>query len=196
MNRRIMTRAAVSLALAALLPQPLYADCLEGIRPATAAEKRFHVSTLTAVRAALPKAAAGWEMEAPPDIVEPEVDCVGVERAPMILAYAVNYRRVEGMAERVARAEQAVQDASTLPAARQAEADRLQAQFNAVLAKMTAAFAEGRAQEAERLKVEGAALAAKLQALHTGGRRRWKPRNSSFSPTSRCASAWRSTRLS
>lgn len=64
-------------------------SCIEGLRPATAGEKAFHVQTLARVRAALPVLAAGWRVVDETDVRAPQFACIGQERRPLAFEYSL-----------------------------------------------------------------------------------------------------------
>jgi hypothetical protein len=61
--------------------------CLQGVRPATAGEKAFHVQTLARLRAAMPEPPAGWRVLDETEVRAPQFACIGQERRPLALEY-------------------------------------------------------------------------------------------------------------
>jgi hypothetical protein len=71
------------------------ADCSQGVRPATAAEKTFQLNTLKAIKAAVPTAPAGWRIVEETDMRPPRLACIGQEREPLWFEYQIRFARAD-----------------------------------------------------------------------------------------------------
>jgi hypothetical protein len=87
------------IALCAVSAIPVYADCVDGSRDTTEAEKQFHIDTLNAFKAAVPPAPAGWRLEDRNKIWAPNSVCSGSGKMPLRASYEVRYYWQDGIAE-------------------------------------------------------------------------------------------------
>jgi hypothetical protein len=94
-----MNRRAILLTLCAVSAMPVYADCIDGSRDTTEAEKQFYIDTLTAFKAAVPAAPAGWRLEDRNKISPPNSVCSGSGKMPLRATYEVRYYWDAGIAE-------------------------------------------------------------------------------------------------
>jgi hypothetical protein len=94
-----MNRRAILLTLCAVSAMPIYADCVDGSRDTTEAEKQFYIDTMTAFKAAVPPAPAGWRLEDRNKISAPNSVCSGSGKMPLRATYEVRYYWMDGIAE-------------------------------------------------------------------------------------------------
>ncbi len=164
----MFNRCFPAVLLAASFCTLMRADCVDGMRPATQAEKTFHVSTLTALKASLPPAPAGWTLTDNTRIVEPATACGGAEKIPAILRYEVTYLWVDGEKTLSAqRAEKSRRSAEirALPPDQQKESEELARKSRDLDRQSRKAAGAGDKAEAARLKQESADLAKQSWAI-------------------------------
>jgi hypothetical protein len=70
-----------------------YADCVDGGRATTEAERAFYASTMRRIEAAVPAAPAGWKLEARPSLPLGASTCKGADFSR--LSYTVTYANME-----------------------------------------------------------------------------------------------------
>ena len=78
---------------------PVYADCVDGSRDTTEAEKQFYMETMNALKAAVPPAPAGWRLEDRNKFSAPNLVCTGSGKLPLRAMYEVRYYWTDGIAE-------------------------------------------------------------------------------------------------
>ncbi|HYP09311.1 MAG TPA: hypothetical protein VER03_24010 [Bryobacteraceae bacterium] len=121
-----MNSRTLILTLCALSALPLHADCIDGSRETTEAEKQFYIETMNAFKAALPPAPAGWRLEDRTNISAPNSVCTGSGKMPLRASYEVRYYWLDGIAEldkKNAEYRKRIADLKVLPADKQKEYD-------------------------------------------------------------------------
>lgn len=80
---------------------PIWADCVDGVRSTTDAEKQFYMETFAVLKTTIPAAPTGWRLDdrsakitAPPSSV-----CTGSSKLPLRVGYEVRYYWQEGITE-------------------------------------------------------------------------------------------------
>ena len=76
---------------------PAFADCIDGSRETTEAEKQFYVETLNALKAAVPAAPAGWTLEDRNRVSAPGSVCNGSGKLPIRGTYEVRFYWQDGI---------------------------------------------------------------------------------------------------
>jgi hypothetical protein len=85
--------SAVVCLLALGLPAPAMGHCNQGTRLTTRGERQFYVSTLGALKAAMPAPPPGWRSVEETDVRGPRAMCVGREKRPLSPEFSVRYER-------------------------------------------------------------------------------------------------------
>jgi hypothetical protein len=155
MNKLAIYFAAIFTGIV-LTPSALFADCPEGVRQTSAAEQQNFMATLNAIKAAVPAAPEGWQMQAPniPYTSGPTSVCKG---SKLVAGYDATYTsavRLKENQERQKLRDAQVQALQQLPADKQQEADDLYHEGSALGYKSIAALKEKNADEAARLREE------------------------------------------
>lgn len=130
-------------------------------RPATQAEKDFHVRTLTAFAAAVPGTLPGWELREKTDIKPLRYVGVDSEQYPMMLGYSISWQDSGRLAEYDAR----VTSAGEAMARRGPDAslEALEKKYNHLAEKIGQAAEKGDYAAAQKLQAEMAQVAQQLQ---------------------------------
>lgn len=169
-----MRKRMLLFSLAGCVLVPLVnADCLNGIRPPTEAEKTFHVSTMTALKAAIPSPPAGWRITRASPISGLGSVCVDAGDFPAALRYDAIYFWQEGnvaLSARRAENRRQEQEALALPAEQQKQADELAKRSRDLDRQARKAVAAGNKDDAGRLNQESAELAKQANAIHAAHR--------------------------
>ncbi len=169
MNRRLVMAAC--LCACAVVAR---ADCLEGMRPATEAEKQFHVSTLNAMKALFPAAPAGWRLTDSNRIVEPSTVCVGQEKHAASLRYEATYFSqavAKAASERSAEQARRYREVADLPVDQEKQCADLEKHSRDAQRLASKALAAGNKAEADRLKLESDDLYRQSNAIREAHRK-------------------------
>lgn len=156
MNKLVSYFAAAIFAGIVFTPSALYADCPEGSRPTTAAEQQNFMSTMNAIKAAVPPAPAGWQVKAPnvPYTSGPSSVCKG---SKLVAGYDATYTSEVAWKlnqERQKQRDAQIQTLQQLPPDKQKEADDLYHEGSQLGYKAIAELKNKNADEAARLREE------------------------------------------
>lgn len=167
MNRVVSYFAAAIFATIVLTPSALYADCPEGSRPTTAADQQNFVTTMNALKAAVPAAPQGWQVQAPniPYTTGPSSVCKGSKPVAGYDATYTSAERLKQDQEQQKQRDTQIQALQQLPPDKQKEADDLYKEGSALGYKSIAALKEKNADEAARLREEANKRYAQSKAI-------------------------------
>jgi hypothetical protein len=167
MNKIVSYFATAIFSGIVLTPSALYADCPEGSRNTTAAEQQNFMNTMNAIKAAIPPAPAGWDLQVPntPYTTGPSTVCQG---SKLVAGYDATYTSAERLKQNQERQKQRdarVQALQQLPSDKQKEADALSKEGSTLGYKSIAALKEKNADEAARLREEANKKYAESRAI-------------------------------
>lgn len=135
-----------------------WADCVDGTRQTTEAERQFYVQTLSSLKSSLPQAPAGWRLEDRTIIAAPTSVCTG---SALRATYEVRYYWDTGIAEQRATQqefESKIVALRQLPADLQKQSDDLGRQSRDLAREARKLIATDKAQ-ADKLMAESQQLA-------------------------------------
>lgn len=121
-----------------------YADCPEGARPTTEAERAQFAATMKRLAATVPAAPAGWKLDAPPVYPLGNSTCKGSTFTRV--SYSVNFTNLTRVADANSRAEEMgrqVAELRKIPADKAAEMAELSKQSRALQRQRPAVRAAG-----------------------------------------------------
>ncbi len=176
MNRFCQCLAGSVLIAFLIVPAVLRADCPEGGRATTAAERQDYVRTLDALKA-VPAAPAGWQLQnrgAGPSVA-PEFACKSLKLVfePYVVTYVSleqEKRNEQGRREMNAR----IAAMRKLPPEEQKQADDFTRQ-GMQLSGQSAAARKSNPAEADRLRAQAKESYAKSAAIHQAHRLKTEP---------------------
>lgn len=149
-------------------PALLLADCPDGTRPTSAEEQKVWLAEMAALKAALPQAQAGWQLDAPALFTSaPSSVCKGLH---LVAGYDATYTSAEIRKQNQERERQfdaRINEVKELPADKQKEADDLYRQASQLGYKSIAEVKNKNQAEADRLRAEANKLYAASKAIRT-----------------------------
>src|SRR5574340_989317 len=141
--------------------RPLTADCVNGIRPATEAERAFRAATLNVLKTAIPAPPAGWRV-IHGSVTTSNSVCVDAASVPMSVGYEARYLSEEAQRAVSQRAEQhrrQAQELRALPPDQQTQVDGLEKRSRALDRSAYKETAAGNKAEGARLGEQATELA-------------------------------------
>lgn len=119
--------------LAALGCASAYADCVDGSRAVTDAERTYHDATMRRLQAVVPAAPAGWQLDNKPVYPLGNSACKGSDfsRVSLHVNYA-NLEMIQASRERSEQMRKEIVELRKLPAGQQAEMNELSKQSRAL----------------------------------------------------------------
>ena len=178
MNRFHQGVAASVLSTFWMVPSVLRADCPEGSRTTTEAERQEYMKIVDALKAALPPALAGWKLQTPKigRTEAPTFTCKGMKLN--VEPYDVKYVSTDQqqlnqqyVRERDAR----IATLRKLPPDEQKQADDFTRQAMQLSAQSGAAKRNNDLAEADRLRAQAKEFYAKSTAIHQAHREKTEP---------------------
>lgn len=164
-----MSIKSVKAALCVLVLAPpvwVWADCPEGARSTTPDEQRTYLAEMAALKAALPAAPTGWQVDGPALLATgPTMVCKG---SKAVAGYDATYTSLEirkQNQEREKQFESRMNALRVLPPDKQKEADDLYRQGSQLGYKSIAELKNKNQAEADRLRAEANKLYAESKAI-------------------------------
>lgn len=166
MSKTTTAVKAVFCVLVLAPPILMWADCPEGARSTTAEEQKTYLAEMAALKAALPAAPAGWQVDAPALFTAgPSMVCKGLK---VVAGYDATYTSLEirkQNQEREKQFEARIEALRQLPPDKQKEADDLYRQGSQLGYKSIAELRNKNQAEADRLRAEANNLYAESKAI-------------------------------
>lgn len=147
------------------LPATLYADCVDGSRPTTEAERQTYNTTMAAIKAALPTPPADWQVQAPNPLPAPNSVCKGSRAVAGYDAVYFSSVLQKQNQERQQKVDAEIRTLQQLPADKQKEADDLYKQGSQLGYQSIAAQKNKNPDEAARLRAEANKYYAQSKAI-------------------------------
>lgn len=149
------------LTLLLMFAGALAADCVDGGRNTTEAERSFSTATMQALQAALPPAPAGWEARPDKILLPANSVCKGSNTA--IVSYRATYLWMDGAKELNRQQDEFSRQIAAIraiPADKQQQMSELSRQNRALYRELPKARAAGNTAEVERINAEMKRLTA------------------------------------
>ena len=163
---RVILTTVVILAAAV---QPVFADCVFTVRPATAEEKKIYADGFALFQRMAPPAPAGWQHSDNPKNNELKEVCAASAKSVTRWGFQRSFERVEGMQERQAKAVDQVKAVAEQSKAamktNEAKLEENQRQMNAAMKKMQELAAAQKIAEMEAVNKDVERLMKERESL-------------------------------